>query len=498
MFRAAIIILAIAATLACAAEVATVQAPAGTPTPQPTYTPHPTWTPVPTLTPTPVPTATPTPTPTALPTPAPTLTPAPTPVPTSTPAPTPTPLPTLTPTPTPEPTATPTPRPTRRPTRTPTPAPSAEELRVAAVEALRPSVVRLASDSASGTGFVYRTARNGTEAYIVTAAHVVEGQGRVRVTTHDRVTVDGVVLGSDDTSDVVVIRACCASFQAGVFGEADRMNVGESLMTLGYALNLEGAASLAEGILSWAGENDGVHQLQTDVPLNPGNSGGPLFTNKGEVVAIVTWQYTDAQGISFATSQVTLAKLIPHLERAEPRKASTPVPTVPATGNWSEVNKGKITGTSLNTWFASLHGWGPYSPDGAHVLYFRCTDIRGGGRSTNLYVAVFYGLGKTWDLADKNIIVLYGVGPTYADAEALAVYPPNPRDPRMLWWRDPDEAREGHSLWASPEARDEIVAAMLAGHAALVITDTTGDPVTYSFDTTGFAEASKEIRDRCQ
>ena len=216
--------------------------------------------------------------------------------------------------------------------------PSASELRAAAVERVRPSVVRIETSGGNGTGFVYKTANGGSEAYVVTAAHVVESQYQARVTTHDRFTVDAVILGADETSDIAVLKACCASFEAGSFGDVDRLKVGEEVMGLGYALSYEGAATLTTGIASWIGRIDsGDHWVQTDAPLNPGNSGGPLFSQHGAVMGIVLASPYDAEGIAFAVSEKTVRELIPHLENVPPRRKPTPTPTpVPnRTGKWS-------------------------------------------------------------------------------------------------------------------------------------------------------------------
>ena len=205
-----------------------------------------------------------------------------------------------------------------------------------ATEKVRPSVVRIETLDWNGTGFVYKTAKGGSEAYIVTAAHVVEGQYQAKVTTHDRFTVDAVILGADAASDIAVLRACCASFKAGSFGNVDRLRVGEEVMGLGYALSYEGAATLTTGIASWIGSDSGVHMVQTDTALNPGNSGGPLFSHSGAVMGIVSSSPDDAEGIAFAVSEKTVREIIPHLENVPPRQRPTPTPTpVPSrSGEW--------------------------------------------------------------------------------------------------------------------------------------------------------------------
>ena len=196
---------------------------------------------------------------------------------------------------------------------------------MAATEALRPSVVRIQTPDWGGTGFVYKT--SGTTAYIVTASHLLGSHHLVEVTTHDRIMVEGQILGADDHSDIAVVKACCARFEAGVFGSSRTLRVGQEIMSLGYALNLQGAATLNTGIVSWMGPENGVDWIQTDAPINPGNSGGPLFYRDGKVMGIVTSRFEDAVGIGLAVSETTIRELLPHLEAAPPRPKATPTPT---------------------------------------------------------------------------------------------------------------------------------------------------------------------------
>ena len=281
--------------------------------------------------PTATPTATPTPTPTPVltPTHTPTPRPTPTPTPTATPGPTPTPQPTPTPTPLPTPTHTPTPRPTPTPTPVPTtdPAPSLREM----VKQARPSVVRIETGAGGGSGAIFEV--NNRTALIITNHHVVEGVAEVNVTVNDSSTYRGSVLGTDPVRDLAVVRVCCGSFRALPFGDASRLEPGDEVVAIGYALGLSGEATITRGIVS-AVRYDDSHQsevIQTDAAINPGNSGGPLLSMSGQIMGINTFVYvgTGVAALGFAISVKTVEQEIPSLRTGRPAATPTPTPSGP-------------------------------------------------------------------------------------------------------------------------------------------------------------------------
>ena len=275
------------------------------PRPTPTPTLAPTWTPVPTWTPEPTWTAVPTATSTATPTPIPTPTYTPIPVPTSTY--TPTPMPTLT---------------------------ASPEIELSdMVKQTRPAVVRISSYSGTGTGVIFDMV--GQTAYIVTNYHVVESQAFVDVTVRDSTTYRGTVLGVDTVRDLAVVSICCGSFTALAFGDAATLEIGDEVVAIGYALGLEGSATVTRGIVSAVRFDSryGAQVIQTDAPINPGNSGGPLLSLDGKVVGINTFGYDETrsgrpvEGVSFAISAATVQETLPALRAGSSELASTPVPT---------------------------------------------------------------------------------------------------------------------------------------------------------------------------
>ena len=268
--------------------------PQATPTPaQATATPTPT--PVPTATPTPVP---PTPTPTATATPTPT------------------------PTPTPRPTATPTPTPTVEPTPEETATPTPEPIDLVALAALvRPSVVKVSTDTAAGSGVIVEVDGAG-KAVVVTNYHVIEGgSANIRVLADDGSSYEATLLGSDGSADLAALSVCCsASFQAAGLSET-RPGQGADVFALGYPLDSDSAV-LTRGIVSGVSLDTELDrwELQTDASLNPGNSGGALFTADGSVVGITTFVIRESgsgvpvEGFGFAVGSETVLSLLPTLK----------------------------------------------------------------------------------------------------------------------------------------------------------------------------------------
>ena len=251
--------------------------------------------------------------------------------PTATPMPAPTPMPAATPTPIPPPTSTLVPRATPNPTSTPIPTKSPAALLSEMVRRARPAVVRIESSTSVGSGAIFET--QGQTGYVITNHHVVEGAARVNVTVNDSMTYTGTVLGTDSVRDLAVVRICCGSFRTLTFGDASRLEPGDEVVAIGYALGLSGQATITRGIVS-AMRYDSRHRsdvIQTDAAINPGNSGGPMLSMSGEILGINTYRIDEsrsgrtAEGLAFAISETTVQQRIATLKTA--RAAPTPTPT---------------------------------------------------------------------------------------------------------------------------------------------------------------------------
>ncbi len=160
--------------------------------------------------------------------------------------------------------------------------------------------------TSSGTGFVITS-----DGYIVTNHHVVDGAVSIAVTMANGKVYNAQLIGSDATNDVALIKVDATGMKPVTLGVSGAMRVGDQVVAIGNALG-ELTSSLTVGYVSGMDRNvstDGtvINMLQTDVAINSGNSGGPLFNARGEVIGITTAKYSGTtssgasiEGISFA------------------------------------------------------------------------------------------------------------------------------------------------------------------------------------------------------
>jgi len=151
-----------------------------------------------------------------------------------------------------------------------------------------------------GSGFI--VSADGT---ILTNAHVVDGADEVNVKLTDKREFKAKVLGMDKASDVAVLKIDAKNLPVVTNGSATNAHVGDWVLAIGSPFGFESSATA--GIVSAKSRSlpDGgyVPFIQTDVAVNPGNSGGPLFNMKGEVIGVNSQIYSQSggyQGLSFA------------------------------------------------------------------------------------------------------------------------------------------------------------------------------------------------------
>ena len=171
----------------------------------------------------------------------------------------------------------------------------------------------------AGTGFIITH-----DGYIVTNHHVIEGATQVMVTLHDGRTYNAAIVGSNDTNDVAVIKVQAQDLFPVVLGISRQLQVGDQVVAIGNALG-EFSASLTVGFVSGMDRDvttDGtvINMIQTDAAINSGNSGGPLFNARGEVIGITTAKYSGTsssgasiEGIGFAVPMDDVIDMIQDL-----------------------------------------------------------------------------------------------------------------------------------------------------------------------------------------
>ena len=158
----------------------------------------------------------------------------------------------------------------------------------------------------SGSGFIITA-----DGYVLTNYHVVEGSTLVTVTLNDGTTLTASAVGYDDTHDIALLKVDATGLPAADIGKSSDLIVGDQVVAIGNPLG-ELTSTLTVGYVS-AKERDVttdgsiINMIQTDAAINSGNSGGPLFNMKGQVVGITTAKYSGTttsgasiEGIGFA------------------------------------------------------------------------------------------------------------------------------------------------------------------------------------------------------
>ncbi len=151
-----------------------------------------------------------------------------------------------------------------------------------------------------GSGFIVSA-----DGIILTNAHVVRNAKEVTVKLTDRREFVAKVLGSDPKTDVAVLKIDAKNLPVVAIGKTADLRVGEWVLAIGSPFGFEN--TVTAGVVSAKGrslpDDSSVSFIQTDVAVNPGNSGGPLFNNRGEVIGINSQIYSRTggyQGVSFA------------------------------------------------------------------------------------------------------------------------------------------------------------------------------------------------------
>jgi S1-C subfamily serine protease len=186
-----------------------------------------------------------------------------------------------------------------------------------AFETVGPAVVHIhAQGRQTGTGSGVLFAPDG---YLLTNSHVVTGAVRLSGSLTDGRQFEAQLVGDDPATDLAVLRLQGAGLPHASFGSSARLRIGQLVVAIGNPLGFQ--ATVTAGIVSALGRTlrpSGrliQSAIQTDAPLNPGNSGGALVDGSGKVVGINTAMIGRAQGLCFAIGIDTAADVTMRLMR---------------------------------------------------------------------------------------------------------------------------------------------------------------------------------------
>lgn len=287
-----------------------------------------------------------------------------------------------------------------------------------------------------GSGFII----NLEKGYIVTNNHVIKDAQEIRVTLHDNAIVNASVIGKDDKTDIALLQADLKGHDvaAAPLGDSDSLRVGDWVMAIGNPFGLGG--TVTAGIVSArkrdinAGPYDDF--IQTDASINRGNSGGPMFNLRGEVIGINTAIFSPSGGsvgIGFAIPSTMTKSIIDQLIKyGKTRRGWLGVRIQTVTDEIAEsLNLGKARGALV----ASLTGTGPAEKAGIKpgdvIVKFNGKDIPD-MRSLPKVVADTE-IGKSVPITvwrdGKNIDLEVTVGELEAAEEQGLIEKQNPAEP---------------------------------------------------------------------
>ena len=177
----------------------------------------------------------------------------------------------------------------------------------------------LTGGSSTGTGVVLTE-----DGYIVTNAHVVENAAAISVQLTDQEIFQAQVIGTDELSDLAVLKISASGLTPAQFGDSSSLRVGDTVVAIGDPLGVEFRGTYTDGIISGIDRDvdmDGrtMTLLQTNAALNSGNSGGPLINCYGQVIGINTMKigaFTDkagVEGLGFAIPSTTVKTIVDQL-----------------------------------------------------------------------------------------------------------------------------------------------------------------------------------------
>jgi S1-C subfamily serine protease len=166
----------------------------------------------------------------------------------------------------------------------------------------------------SGSGVIIAT-----DGYIITNHHVIEDGATYEITMYDKRKLEAELIGSDPTTDLALLKVDIRGLKPVLYGDSDKVEVGQWVLAVGNPFNL--SSTVTAGIVSAKARNINILRgsysiesfIQTDAVVNPGNSGGALVNEKGELIGINTAIISESggyEGYSFAIPANLVRKVV--------------------------------------------------------------------------------------------------------------------------------------------------------------------------------------------
>ena len=181
------------------------------------------------------------------------------------------------------------------------------------VAKVKPSVVGIVTESGFGSGFFIST-----DGYILTNAHVVNKAQTITVYDSNEKTYNATIAGSDNQTDIAVIKIEGENFPAVEIGDSDVLALGETVVAIGNPRSMELYATVTSGIVSGLDRTISVEGvdfklIQTDASINSGNSGGALINHFGQVIGVTNAKFANSEGLGFAIPANTAIPIVNEL-----------------------------------------------------------------------------------------------------------------------------------------------------------------------------------------
>lgn len=263
------------------------------------------------------------------------------------------------------------------------------------VAALSRAVVTLRAETAAGEATGSGVIVDST-GFVVTASHVIAGATRilVRLVSGEELVVEGVA-EVDSRLDIAVLRIAGFGLPTAVLGNSDSVQLGDRLLAIGSPLGLE--RTVTDGLLSSMRLDEGIRRMQVSIPVAPGSSGGPVFTEGGAVVGIIVSGIRGggAENLNFAMPINYIRGKLPLLRdrrlltvvEAGAQAANAPATAISGTGSGNSMS-GRVN-ADLGVDFGALDGaeiWADFSDEqGArHIVQTVYRFVRAPGGTASL------------------------------------------------------------------------------------------------------------------